>query len=210
MRILCSLLCLSGLVFSAHAATIDVVGLFPGKAVLVVNGSSPKTYAVGSVIADGAKLIAADNANATIEINGKRQVLAIGQYVHRSAPSTNSSVTLQADTRGHFMARGLINGGGVTMLVDTGASVIAMPASEAIRLGINYKSGRMGRANTANGQVVVYIVQLDSVKIGDVELNQVEAMVQEQGLSSILLGMSFLNRMEMNRNGEQMVLTKRF
>jgi aspartyl protease family protein len=210
MRILCSLLCLPGLVFSAHAATIDVVGLFPGKAVLVVNGSSPKTYAVGSVIADGAKLIAADNANATIEVNGKRQVLAIGQYVHRSAPSANTSVTLQADTRGHFMARGLINGGSVSMLVDTGASAIAMPASEALRLGINYKSGKMGRANTANGQVVVYIVQLDSVKIGDVELNQVEAMVQEQGLTNILLGMSFLNRMEMNRNGEQMVLTKRF
>ncbi|MFZ6749528.1 retropepsin-like aspartic protease family protein [Undibacterium sp. Ren11W] len=210
MRHLSIFACLCACVISAHATDIDVVGLFPGKAVLVVNGSSPKTYAVGSVIADGAKLIAADNATATIEMHGKRQVLAIGQYVHRSAPSTNSSVTLQADTRGHFIARGQINGGGVSMLVDTGASVIAIPASEAIRLGINYKSGRMGRANTANGQVVVYIVQLDSVKIGDVELNQVEAMVQEQGLTSILLGMSFLNRMEMNRNGEQMVLTKRF
>ena len=211
MKILSTLTCLFGFMLSAQAADIDVVGLFPGKAVLVINGNSPKTYAVGSTIADGTKLIAADNNSATIEARGKRQVLAMGQYIHRSAPSSNSSVTLQADTRGHFMTKGQINGGSsVDMLVDTGASVIAIPASDARRLGINYKNGRIGRANTANGPVTVYIVKLDSVKIGDVELNQVEAMIQEEGLPFTLLGMSFLNRMEMNRNGEQMTLTKRF
>lgn len=211
MKILCVFTCLFGFMLSAHAADIAVVGLFPGKAVLVVNGNLPKTFSVGSSIADGAKLIAADNNSATIESNGKRQVLAMGQYVHRSAPSSNSSVTLQADTRGHFVARGQINGGSsIDMLVDTGASVIAMPASDARRLGINYKAGKIGRASTANGNVIVYIVKLDSVKIGDIELNQVEAMIQEEGLPFTLLGMSFLNRMEMNRNGEQMTLTKRF
>ena len=85
-----------------------------------------------------------------------------------------------------------------------------MPASEAKRLGIDYKRGRLGRANTANGIVTMYVIRLDSVKIGDIELNQVDAAVQEEGLPFTLLGTSFLNRMEMRRDGDQMVLTKRF
>ncbi len=211
MNILITLLCLSGLTFSAHAAEIGVVGLFPGKAVLVVDGHAPKIYAVGSAIGEGAHLLSADNTTATIEVNGKRQILAMGQYVHRSAPGSSNSISLQADSRGHFTAKGQINGGStLDMLVDTGASVIAIPASDARRLGINYKSGRIGHANTANGVVTVYIVKLDSVRIGDVELNQVEAMIQEDGLPITLLGMSFLNRMDMRRDGAQMTLTKRF
>jgi aspartyl protease family protein len=211
MKTLAALLCLASLSLSPQAAEIGVVGLFPGKAVLVVDGNAPKIYSVGGHVADGVKLIAADNVSATIEVQGKRQVLAIGQYTHRAGPSNNASVTLQADTKGHFRVRGQINGSGsVEMLVDTGASLIAMPASDAKRLGINYKQGRLGRASTANGVINTYIVRLDSVKIGDIELNQVDASIQEDGLPITLLGMSFLNRMEMQRNGEQMVLTKRF
>ena len=96
------------------------------------------------------------------------------------------------------------------MLVDTGATMVALPAADAVRFGINYKNGRPAYVNTANGAVPAYLVKLDSVKVGDIELHQVDAVVQEQGLPIILLGMSFLNRTEMRREGEQMVLTKRF
>lgn len=196
---------------AAIAADIGVVGLFPGKAVLIVDGGAPKTYAVGSTIGEGMRLVAADGNTATVEVGGKRQVLAIGQYVQRSAGGNGGgSVTLQATDGGHFVAHGQINGVAATMLVDTGASVVSIPASEAIRMGINFRNGRRGYANTANGVVNVYQVQLDTVKVGDVELHQVEASVQESGLPIILLGMSFLNRMEMRRSGEQMVLTKRY
>jgi aspartyl protease family protein len=196
---------------SAQAADIGVVGLFPGKAVLVVDGNPPKIYAVGSSIADGARLLSTDSATATIELNGKRQTLTLGQHVHRSAVSTNASVTLQADGHGQFVAKGQINGGGsMDMLVDTGASLISIPAADARRMGINYKAGRQGRSSTANGIVNIYIVNLDSIKIGDIELHQVEASVHEGQLPIILLGMSFLNRMDMRRNGEQMILSKRF
>ncbi|MDO8178508.1 MAG: TIGR02281 family clan AA aspartic protease [Undibacterium sp.] len=211
MKALTSLVCLGMFALSAHAADIGVVGLFPGKAVLVVGTSAPKIYAVGSNVVDGAKLVAADNVSATIEVNGKRQVLAIGEHVHRSSPSGNTSITLHAGANGHFMVQGQINGGSsVEMLVDTGASFISIPAADAKRLGINYKNGRIGRSSTANGIITVYLVRLDSVKIGDVELNQVDASVNEGGLPVTLLGMSFLNRMEMRRDGEQMTLTKRF
>jgi len=96
------------------------------------------------------------------------------------------------------------------MLVDTGASFIALPAAMAIRLGIPYKNGQMGRSSTANGDVIVYKIRLDSVKIGDVELQQVDATIHESGLPIALLGMSFLKRMDMRREGEQMILSKRY
>lgn len=192
------------------AADISVVGLFPNKAVLVVDGRPPKTYSVGASIADGIKLVAADQSSATIDVGGKRQTIAIGEHVNRNAPSGRASVTLQADGRGHYMVQGQINGGTVRMLLDTGATAVALPASEAARLGINYKAGRQVYVNTANGAAPAYLVSLNTVKVGDIEVNQVDAVVQEQGLPFILLGMSFLNRTEMRREGEQMVLTKRF
>lgn len=195
---------------AVQAADVNVVGLFPNKAVLVVDGGAPKTYAVGAKVADGITLVGANQSTATIEANGKRQTIAIGEYVSRNASGGRSSVTLQADARGHYMAQGQINGGTVRMLLDTGATVVALPASEALRLGINYKAGRPGHVNTANGTVPAYMVKLDTVKVGDIELNQVDGVVQEQGLPLILLGMSFLNRTEMRREGNQMVLTKRY
>ena len=211
MKFFKALVVLGGFSISVRAAEIGVVGLFPGKAVIVIDGGSPKIFTVGSNIADGVKLVAADNVSATIEMKGKREVLSMGQYTHRSAPGIKTSITLQADSQGHFKVQGQINGGSsIEMLVDTGASLIFMPATDAKRLGIDYKRGRIGQASTANGIVTMYVIRLDSVKIGDIELNQVDAAVQEVGLPFTLLGTSFLNRMEMRRDGDQMVLTKRF
>jgi aspartyl protease family protein len=196
--------------FTSHATNIGVVGLFPGKAVLVVDSGMPKTYSVGSSIAAGIKLIAADHSTATIEINGKRQTIALGEHVNRATPTGAARVTLQADGQGHFMAQGQINGATVRMLVDTGATLIALPRSDAVRLGIDYKKGQIGYSQTANGTKLVYRIKLDTVKLGDIELNQVDASIHEEGLSIALLGMSFLNRTEMRREGEQMTLTKRY
>lgn len=196
---------------AAYAADISVIGLFPGKAVLVVNGASPKTYSVGSVIADGVKLVAATDSGATIETNGKRLTIAIGEHVNRSGGGgAQASVILQANGQGHFVTQGQINGGSVRMLVDTGATMIALPATDARRLGIDYKSGKIGYANTANGTTQVYLVKLDSVKVGDIELTQIDAVIHENGLPIVLLGNSFLNRTDMRRDGEQMTLTKRY
>lgn len=198
-------------VTTVQAADISVVGLFPNKAVLVIDGGSPKTYSVGATIIDGVKLVAATDSSATIDNNGRRQTIAIGDHVSRApASSGRSSTTLQADSRGHYMVQGQINGGSVRMLLDTGATMIALPASEAVRLGIDYRKGQTAYLNTANGTVAAYQVRLNTVKVGDIEINQVDAVVQEQGLPIILLGMSFLNRTEMRRDGQQMVLTKRF
>jgi aspartyl protease family protein len=96
------------------------------------------------------------------------------------------------------------------MLLDTGATMIALPAKEAVRMGINYKAGRPVQMNTANGLAAAYKVTLDTVKVGGLEVHQVEAVIQESGLDVGLLGMSFLKRTDMRNDGQQMVLTKRF
>ncbi|MFZ6772759.1 retropepsin-like aspartic protease family protein [Undibacterium sp. SXout7W] len=208
IALLCAPLCM----FHVHATDIGVVGLFPGKAILVVDGAPPKTYSIGSTISSDSKLIDADRESATILSNGKKQVLTMGQTVHRSAAGSGNSIVLQADPRGHFFVKCNINGSEstVNMLVDTGASFIALPAADAQRLGINYKSGKVGYSRTANGIVASYLTKLDTVKIGDLELHQIEAAIQETGLTQPLLGMSVLNRLEMRREGDQMTLTKRY
>jgi aspartyl protease family protein len=195
---------------STCAADISVVGLFPNKAVLVIDGGSPKTYSVGTTITDGMKLVTVNDSAAIFETNGKRQTIMLGEHVNRAAASGQASVTLKAESQGHFIVNGQINGGTARMLLDTGATMVALPASDAARLGIDYRKGQVGQVSTANGIVPVYRVKLNTVKLGDIELNQVDATVMEHGLPIILLGMSFLNRTEMRRAGEQMTLIKRF
>ena len=195
---------------SACATNVEVVGLFPGKAVLVVNSGSPKTYSVGAIISPGVKLVASSDSSATLEVNGKREVLALGQYGGGSGGDDGGSALLSADFRGHFTAEGQINGGTVRMLVDTGASMVAIPAHDASRLGIDYRSGAPTMISTANGVAPAYRVKLDTVQVGSIVLHQVDAMVMERGLPVILLGMSFLNRTEMQRSGDRMTLKKRF
>jgi aspartyl protease family protein len=202
------LLCTTAL--AAQATDIGVVGLFPGKAVLVIDGAAPKTYSVGDNIGGEVRLTAVTGSTASLLVKGKLQIIGIGEFVSRSAPGASASATLKVNGQGHFVAQGQINGGIMTLLVDTGATVIALPAADAIRLGIDYKKGQRATMNTANGLTSAYRVQLNTVKIGDIELNQVDAVVQENGLSFALLGMSFLNRTEMRREGDMMVLTKRF
>ena len=206
-----ALLLVPGPVIVAQAAEVGVVGLFPNKAVLVIDGAAPKTYSIGAAIGDGMRLVGVNGSGAaTIEVNGKRQTIALGEYVSRGSGGDRNSVTLQADAQGHYMTQGQINGGAVRMLLDTGATMVALPAAEASRLGIDYRRGNVAYVNTANGIVPAYRVTLDTVKVGDIEINQVEGIVQENGLPVVLLGMSFLNRTEMRREGAQMTLTKRF
>lgn len=194
----------------AQALDIGVVGIFPNKAVLVLDGAAPKTYSAGDRVHDQAKLLSTDSSSATFLINGKRETIGLGQHVVNST-SSMPSVTLQSDSRGHFMVLGRINGSTINMMVDTGATLISLSASEALRLGIPYKQGKHGMIRTANGAIAVYIVKLDSVKIGDIQLHHVDAAISETAsLPFALLGMSFLNRTDMRREGDRMILTKSY
>lgn len=201
---------LTGLFSLAHAASVNVVGLFPGKAVVSIGGGAPRTMSADQEIS-GVKLLSTTSDSATFLIDGKRQTLSIGQYYAGSSSSGRTSTTLTANANGHYTTQGFVNGGSLSFMVDTGATLIVLSAAEARRLGIDYKKGQVGVANTANGQVPFYQVVLNTVKVGDIELNNVQAAVQESGMTgTALLGMSFLSRTEIARDGANMVLTKRF
>ncbi len=84
-------------------------------------------------------------------------------------------------------------------------------ADEATRAGIEWKKGRRASLQTASGRTSGYVVKLDSLKVGGIVLNNVDGVVLEEGPGSVgLLGMSFLNRVEMRRDGETMTLIRRF
>lgn len=188
-----------------------MIGVIGDKAaVLALDGGNPKTVKVGQTW-NGIKVIEVKGDFATVEMDGKRRVLQRGMH-YRGAPaaSDRQSVTLAADSRGHFFMDGSINGNPVRFIVDTGATVVALPASEAVRLGLDYRKGERAMTNTAGGPVEAFRVRLDRVSAGDIELTGVDAVVIERGLHVTLLGMSFLNRLEMKRDGQTMTLIRRF
>ena len=200
--------------FDVCASEIGVSALFNGKALITIDGGKPMMLSVGQMSPEGVKLVSATSEAAVIEYKGGRQTLSTETSTRvATAPVAASSAqtTLKADGRGHFYAEGWINGGSVRFLVDTGATTIALSTAEARRLGIDYARGTRSNSRTANGNVAGYSVKLDSVRIGEITLQNVEAHVLETtGLSTVLLGMSFLNRTQMQRDGETLVLTKRF
>lgn len=194
------------------AADVALIGLIGDKAaVLSVDGGDPKTVKVGQKWS-GITVISVERGEATVEIDGKRRVLKMGQHYRAAAATTadRQSVTLAADPRGHFITEGAINGNPVRFLVDTGATMVALPAAEAVRLGIDYRRGQLGMSSTAGGMVPTYRVKFDSVRLGAIEISGVDGVVLEHGLDVALLGMSFLNRVEMKREGHTMVLIRRF
>lgn len=196
----------------AHAGDVNVVGLFAGKALVEIDRAAPKLMRTGQSVG-GVKLLSADSTQAVFEIAGKRVALRMGQSVSGGAPKTGGrgSITLIADPSGHFVTDGSINGAPTRFLVDTGATTVALSSAEAKRLGIRYLQGVPTRVGTANGVASAYRLKLDSVKVGEITLYQIDANVVEGSSPSIvLLGMSFLNRMQMKREGSTMVLTQQY
>ncbi len=195
----------------ARATDVNVIGLFPGKAVVTINRGAPRTLSVGEKTAEGVMLVSADHASAVVEVDGKREKLEMGQHFETAGQTgARQSVALSPDANGHFMTDGMVNGAHVRFMVDTGATFVALPVSEAARLGIDYQKGTPGYSMLADGRKIAsYRVMLDSVTVGDVTLFNVEGVLS-QGSGIPLLGMSFLNRTEIRREGQNLTLTKRY
>jgi aspartyl protease family protein len=195
---------------SGAATDVALVGLLPGKALVVIDGGKRQTVAVGAATMEGVKLLAIDSGTATFDIDGQRRIVRIGQSVVSAPSAERPNVTLTADARGHFVTTGSVNGAQVRFLVDTGATFISLGAGDAKRAGIDASQGTPGLTMTANGTVRVWKVKLSNVKVGGINLSGVDASVHEHDLPIALLGMSFLNRMEIRRDGPTMTLTQRY
>lgn len=198
---------LSGL---ACAQEVGLAGVMGSKALLMLNGGEPQSVVVGQTVG-GVKLVAIQGDQVIVEIGGKKRPLRVGQHAVGTASADGSGkVTLTADGQGHFYTTGTINGTSVRFIVDTGATMVSLGASDARRIGLDPSRGVKGMSHTANGQAVVTKIQLDTVRVGDITLHGVDALIHQNEMPMALLGMSFLNRMEMQRDGSTMTLKKRF
>ena len=200
------------LVGTAQAQSVALAGMLGNKALLVVNGTAPKTVAAGETH-EGVKVISTSGDQAVVEQNGKRNTLRVGEAPVSMGASKSGGkgnrIVLVAGTGGHFFTAGQINGKAVQFMVDTGATSVAMGAQDAERTGINFRVGQPVMMSTANGSVQGYRIKLDSVRVGDVEVFGVDAVVSPQPMPYMLLGNSFLTRFQMLRENDQMTLTKR-
>jgi aspartyl protease family protein len=197
---------------AAQATDVKLIGLAQGTAVVIIDNGRPRTLRDGDTAPGDVKLLNATGDFAIFDIQGERRRLVLGEAISTNAPAASLvSLTLVSDTRGHFMATGSVNGASMRFLVDTGASMVSMGLSDARRAGINYLEGERAFAQTANGVIPVYRVRLDSVRVGDITLTGIDGLVHtEADLPVVLLGMSFLRRLDMLREGDNLTLIRRY
>ena len=198
---------------AVRAESVALVGMLGNKALLVVDGSTPKSVAPGDVH-QGVKVISTRGEEAVVEQSGKRATLRVGDapvsFSGGNSTGRGTRIVLAAGSGGHFMTAGQINGKAVQFMVDTGATSVAMSALDADRAGIAYKNGQPVQMSTANGITQGFRIKLSSVRIGDVEVFDVDAVVTPQAMPYMLLGNSFLTRFQMLRENDQMTLVRRY
>ena len=196
----------------AAAQSVSLAGQMGRKALLLIDGQTV-TLAVGEERM-GVRLVSLDAGQAAVEWGGRVSTLVVGgapASVTDGAPvdSGGREVVLSAGPGGHFLGSGSINGRAVRFMVDTGASVVALGRDEADRIGLDYAKARRVMMQTANGNTPARLVTLSAVKVGDVTVANVQAVVMPQPMAHVLLGNSFLRRFQMRRENDVMRLELR-
>lgn len=196
---------------AATAQTVSFAGSMGSKALLVIDGQ-PHTLAVGQS-AQGVTLLRLADGHAQVEVAGGSVTLRIGGAPARlagtSAAAGSSVIVLPAGSGGHFTSAGTINGRPVQFMVDTGATLVSLSQTDAERIGLDFRSGQRGITQTANGPVPVHLVMLSAVRVGEVEVANVQAVVMPAQMPYVLLGNSFLSRFQMRRDNDVMHLERR-
>lgn len=183
------------------------------KALLLIDGQL-HTLTVGQSL-KGVRLVSMGNGQAQIDVAGKRESLVYGASPASVgdaavAPGAGRQIVLSAGSGGHFTTTGSINGQTAQFLIDTGATSVSIGQIEADRMNLRYRDGPRAMTQTANGAVPANVVHLASVRVGDVEVRNVEAIVIPGDMSYVLLGNSFLSRFRMKRDNDVMVLDLRY
>ncbi len=209
-------LCLAVLLAALPALgqTVSFNGSLGTKAALLLINGEPRTVMVGQQVG-GVTLVSLGEAGAVVEMAGRRQTLALGASPGRvgdgaAAPSSGRQIVLSSGDGGHFTTTGSINGKTTLFLIDTGATTVAISQAEAERMNLNFREGRRTLTQTANGTVPAHTLTLVSVRIGDVEVRNVDAIVVPGQMSYVLLGNSFLTRFQMRRDNDVMTLQLRY
>ena len=211
MRLI-SFVLLAAAAAAASAQTVSMGGSLGNNALLVIDGK-PRTVAVGTTV-EGVRLVSVSGNDAVVEVKGKRVTVRLGDAQvnlgGKASEGGGKQIVITAQSGGHFYAPGTINGKAVRFMVDTGATLVALDQYEAERLGIDWRNGRRGMSRTANGDTPVFRTTLASVRIGDVQVFNVDAVVSPSPMPYILLGNSFLTRFQMKRENDVMTLDLRY
>lgn len=200
---------------ATNASDIVVMAIFGDTVILKVDGNKHKLK-LGEKTPEGIMLTEVAGDSVELKINGKKNKYPFGGHVSFGNVSSSQSEN-QKDVvakiwprNDMYITQGSINNLSVQFMVDTGATWVAMSEAVARRLGINYFRGIKAYAGTASGVAAVYKVTLDKVKVGDIELRYVRAAVIPGYRSNqVLLGNSFLKRVEMTRTKSMMILKKK-
>jgi aspartyl protease family protein len=198
----------------ANAETqVRVVGLFPGAAVLKVDGQR-KLVKVGETGPGGVQVVSADSRSAVLRVDGIERSYGLSRDYSATTgvASAPAQVSIAKGIGGHYWVAGSISSKHVQFLVDTGATAVAMNEGAAKRLGIDYRvEGQPMVVNTASGTAQAWRVKLDSVKIGGILVLGVEAaVVAGEAPTEVLLGMSFLNRVSWREEQGMLLLEAKY
>lgn len=199
----------------AQTRAVHLAGVSGERALLVVDNLPPKFLAPGESHA-GVRLLQVTPGGAQVSVNGHTQALVLGESPVSvgaqgpSGPADSQRVVLTADSRGHFLSAGSINGKSVQFLVDTGATHVVLGQADAQRLGLKTEGGQRVGMQTANGTVLGQQLKLQRVRLGEAEVGDITAVVLPQHMPYVLLGNSFLTRFQMQRNNDQMTLQRRY
>lgn len=194
------------------APDIRVVGLFKDRAVVTIDGRQ-RILRIGQTSPEGVRLLSADSEAAVLEVDGREiRGTLDGRVSARNRTPAAQTVQIMRNNAGMYTTVGSINGLPVTLLVDTGATQVAMNSAAARRLGIDYRVvGDSTVVTTASQLERAWAVTLDSVKVGNIELKNVAGLVLEGPQpSQVLLGMSYLGRLELTNDGRLMTLRRKY
>ncbi len=195
---------------SATAKNVEVKGLFSGSALIIVDGEQ-KLLKRGKSF-NGVTLVTADSEKAVLEVDGERHTLGLSKRISSSYQKAEvAEVRLQPSHGGHYVTPARINNRPVSVMVDTGATTVAMSLPQAKALGIDYRNGALTPISTANGYTEGYLVNLRSVTVGTVTVNNVDALVSVGDFpKTILLGNSYLSKVKMFRENGVLVLQNQY
>jgi aspartyl protease family protein len=190
------------------AAQVRVLALFPGKAMVSIDGAR-RLLSAGDSSPEGVLLVSADPRQAVLEIDGERRTLGLSSVVGGPyAKPVALEARILRNNAGGYTTVGSVNGQAVSFLVDTGASSVVLNEHEARRLGLQFRlQGDKLGVTTASGATTGYGVILGSVRIGDIRLSNVRAIVLRGDYPrQALLGMSFLGQVKIEHQNGMMVL----
>ncbi len=207
------LLMLLGLAANGWAVDkLRVVALFPNKAMVEIDGKN-RVLKVGKTSPEGVTLISASSREAVIDVNGERSTFNVDSQIGGQLTTPEQrEVRISRNAIGAYMTVGSINGRTVNMMVDTGATAVAMSEMEAKRLGIPYwLKGEQSGVSTASGFSRAWNVILDKVQVGPIVQHNVRAVVVEgSNPEQVLLGMTFLDKVKIENTGNVMVLRSKY